>query len=110
LLCGQGLESGISQTAQRSSGEEDAFNWNYPIDITFRSTNVHGWPQIVLSVYGLTAFGQDVVRGYGWAHVPTTPGRYGDPCSSVLVAPFSAEAIVDSNLIAILFHLLDVGM
>ena len=42
----------------------------------FRSSNVHGWPQIVLGVYGLTAFGGDVVRGYGCTHVPTQVGRY----------------------------------
>jgi hypothetical protein len=42
----------------------------------FRSSNVHGWPQIVLGVYGLTMFGGDVVRGYGCTHVPTLPGRY----------------------------------
>ena len=40
-----------------------------------RSTNVFGWPQLVLSVYGLTFFGRDVARGYGSIHLPTTPGR-----------------------------------
>ncbi|NWX88793.1 B9D1 protein, partial [Nothoprocta ornata] len=33
-------------------------------------------PQIVLSVYGPDAFGNDVVRGYGAVHVPIEPGRH----------------------------------
>ena len=33
-------------------------------------------PQLVVSCYGLDAFGHDVVRGYGAVHVPIAPGRY----------------------------------
>lgn len=33
-------------------------------------------PQIVISGYGLDAFGNDVVRGYGTAHIPLVPGRF----------------------------------
>lgn len=67
----------MSQIARRSSGgTSDTLTWNYPLDIMFRSSNVHGWPQVVLGVYGLTAFGGDVVRGYAATHVPTTPGRH----------------------------------
>lgn len=80
-----GVEHGVSQISRRaasggggggfdSAGE--VFTWNYPIEVMFRSTNVHGWPQIVISVYGLTMFGGDVIRGYGCTHLPTTPGRH----------------------------------
>ncbi|KAF4514162.1 UNVERIFIED_CONTAM: hypothetical protein B566_EDAN019279 [Ephemera danica] len=31
-------------------------------------------PQLVISVYGSDIFGNDVVRGYGWCHVPFTSG------------------------------------
>lgn len=33
-------------------------------------------PQLVLSVYGLDVFGNDVVRGYGICHVPIAAGKY----------------------------------
>ena len=33
-------------------------------------------PQIVISCYGPDTFGNDVVRGYGAAHVPITPGKH----------------------------------
>lgn len=72
-----GLEHGISQICRKSSGAHtDVLTWNYPMDITFRSTNVHGWPQIVVSVYGINLLGKDVIRGYGCTHLPVNPGRH----------------------------------
>lgn len=72
-----GLESGISQIAKRATGDgQQTFQFNFPLDVVFRSTNCFGWPQIVLSVYSITARGTDTVRGYGAVHIPTTPGRH----------------------------------
>ncbi|XP_045442435.1 B9 domain-containing protein 1 isoform X3 [Pipistrellus kuhlii] len=71
-----GLEEGISQITSKSRDVPHALVWNFPIDVTFKSTNPFGWPQIVLSVYGPDVFGNDVVRGYGAVHVPLSPGRH----------------------------------
>ncbi|XP_004456806.2 B9 domain-containing protein 1 isoform X1 [Dasypus novemcinctus] len=71
-----GLEEGISQITSKSQDARRALVWNFPIDVTFKSTNPYGWPQIVLSVYGPDVFGNDVVRGYGAVHVPFSPGRH----------------------------------
>ncbi|KAB1265695.1 B9 domain-containing protein 1 [Camelus dromedarius] len=71
-----GLEEGISQITSKSLDARRALVWNFPIDVTFKSTNPYGWPQIVLSVYGPDVFGNDVVRGYGAVHVPFSPGRH----------------------------------
>lgn len=71
-----GLEEGMSQICKKSRDERRMLVWNFPLDITFKSTNPYGWPQIVISVYGLDAFGNDVVRGYGACHVPIAPGQY----------------------------------
>ncbi|KAM9253023.1 B9 domain-containing protein 1 isoform 3-T3 [Dugong dugon] len=71
-----GLEEGISQITSKSQDVQGALVWNFPIDVTFKSTNPYGWPQIVLSVYGPDVFGNDVVRGYGMVHVPFSPGRH----------------------------------
>ncbi|XP_053936676.1 B9 domain-containing protein 1 isoform X1 [Cuculus canorus] len=71
-----GLEEGISQISSKSDVSPTTIVWNFPIDITFKSTNPFGWPQIVVSVYGPDFFGNDVVRGYGTVHVPFTPGRH----------------------------------
>ncbi|XP_074137819.1 B9 domain-containing protein 1 isoform X1 [Sminthopsis crassicaudata] len=71
-----GLEEGISQITSKSADVQHSLVWNFPIDITFKSTNPFGWPQIVISVYGPDVFGNDVVRGYGAVHVPFIPGRH----------------------------------
>lgn len=46
----QGLDTGLSQIAQRAGGQDTAVVWNFPIDVTFKSTNAFGWPRIALSV------------------------------------------------------------
>ncbi|XP_061455717.1 B9 domain-containing protein 1 [Rhineura floridana] len=71
-----GLEEGISQITSKNRDIQQDLVWNFPIDITFKSTNPFGWPQIVISVYGPDLFGNDVVRGYGAVHIPFTPGRH----------------------------------
>ncbi|CAB4055082.1 B9D1 [Lepeophtheirus salmonis] len=65
-----GQEEGISQVAKKSLDGYQRTIWNFPLDITYRSTCPFGWPQLVVSVYGLDTFGNDVVRGYGGIHVP----------------------------------------
>ncbi|XP_025090453.1 B9 domain-containing protein 1-like [Pomacea canaliculata] len=75
-LITSGLEEGITQITKKSQDERQLFVWNFPLDITFKSTNCYGWPQLVVSAYGLDAFGTDVVRGYGCTHVPITSGRH----------------------------------
>ncbi|TRY59062.1 hypothetical protein DNTS_008383, partial [Danionella cerebrum] len=70
-----GLEEGISQITSKGRVSQSLV-WNFPLDITFKSTNPFGWPQIVVSVYGPDTFGNDVVRGYGAVHIPFTPGKH----------------------------------
>ncbi|KAH6575712.1 hypothetical protein BASA61_007777 [Batrachochytrium salamandrivorans] len=79
-----GLEEGISQFAKgRQASTATEFQspikpciWNFPIDITFKSTNPYGWPQLLVTVYGLDSFGRDVIRGYGAVSLPTTTGQH----------------------------------
>jgi B9 domain-containing protein 1 len=49
--------------------------WNFPVDVTYKATNAFGWPQVVVSVYGVDALGRDVIQGYGCMHLPTCAGR-----------------------------------
>ncbi|XP_015904593.1 B9 domain-containing protein 1 [Parasteatoda tepidariorum] len=71
-----GIEEGITQISKRSDNGMGVFAFNFPLDISFKSTNLYGWPQLVVSVYGLDFFGNDVVRGYGSVHVPVAPGKH----------------------------------
>ncbi|XP_064603683.1 B9 domain-containing protein 1-like [Liolophura sinensis] len=71
-----GLEEGMSQMTKKSSDERQQFVWNFPIDVSFKSTNPSGWPQLIVHCYGLDFNGREVARGYGVCHVPITPGRH----------------------------------
>ena len=76
----KGVEEGITQLSSASGASSEggqAAVWNFPIDVTFRSTCAHGWPQIIVSVYGTDAFGRsDMILGYGAIHLPIAPGRH----------------------------------
>jgi len=73
----QGVDTGLSQTSRRNPASyEGGVVWNFPIDVTFKSTNVYGWPRVAISVYGLDFLGRDVVRGYGSLLIPLTPGQH----------------------------------
>lgn len=90
-----GSEEGLSQVTAKGSNNQ-VFIWNFPLDITFKSTSPFGWPQLVISCYGPDVFGTDVVRGYGAIHVPITPGCHTRkipmfvPESSSLLQKFTA--------------------
>ncbi|XP_065065456.1 B9 domain-containing protein 1-like [Rhopilema esculentum] len=72
-----GHEGGLSQIATKSPDERQLFVWNFPLDVTFKSTSPFGWPQLVVSCYGQDSVrGYDVVRGYGAVHVPISPGSH----------------------------------
>ena len=86
-----GVSMGLSQIGRRSAplcnfgggggGAFDGYDegnsaivWNFPIEISFQSTSPHGWPRLVVSVYGLDFMGRDVVRGYASLLLPARPG------------------------------------
>ncbi|KAL3815954.1 hypothetical protein ACHAXA_003575 [Cyclostephanos tholiformis] len=85
-----GVNMGISQIGRRGmllintggaayGGHDDCSNaivWNFPIEISFQSTSPHGWPRLVVSVYGLDFMGRDVVRGYASLLLPVRPGGH----------------------------------
>ncbi|KAG1672717.1 hypothetical protein FOA52_005195 [Chlamydomonas sp. UWO 241] len=71
-----GLEEGITQASKATPLREPIMVWNFPLDITYKATNAFGWPQLIVSVFGLDGFGRDVIKGYGCMHLPTAPGRY----------------------------------
>lgn len=70
-----GLHTGLSQTARKSPFNcEDGIVWNFPIDLTFRSTNAFGWPRIAINVYGVDVLGRDVLAGVGSCLIPPVGG------------------------------------
>ena len=87
----QGIDHGFSQLVCKGSSPDASVAWNFPLDVTFKSTNAHGWPRLVLSVCGQDLFGRLVTRGYGSVLLPTIPGRCTLllPVATQTSAPFS---------------------
>jgi B9 domain-containing protein 1 len=70
-----GVKQGISQMGMRGAvSANQAVAWNFPLDLSFRSTNAFGWPQLALAVYGTDWAGNDVIRGYGSCLLPLSGG------------------------------------
>ncbi|VDN42087.1 unnamed protein product [Gongylonema pulchrum] len=70
-----GVREGLSAKCECGRTRSNIITIAMPFEATFTSTNPFGWPQIVLSCYGLDCFGNDIVCGYGATHIPTVPGR-----------------------------------
>eukprot|EP00002_Diphylleia_rotans_P037122 TRINITY_DN8268_c0_g1_i5.p1 TRINITY_DN8268_c0_g1~~TRINITY_DN8268_c0_g1_i5.p1 ORF type:complete len:183 (-),score=42.28 TRINITY_DN8268_c0_g1_i5:192-740(-) len=71
----EGIKAAITQMSQRSSSDSRIV-WNFPLEMSFQSTNPYGWPKLVLTTHTRDAFGREVVNGYGWTHLPISPGRF----------------------------------
>ena len=105
-----GSKAGVSHNTQSNSNNESIFN--FPIGITFNSTTPFGWPQFIISVYGLNSFGNDMIVGYGGIHLPSTPGKFNlkiplfSPKPESFIQKINAyftglyPELIDSNLIA----------
>ncbi|KAL2915326.1 hypothetical protein HK105_205191 [Polyrhizophydium stewartii] len=50
--------------------------WNHPIDIHFTTTSLAGWPRLRVQVFHQDVFGRNELYGYGFAHLPCSPGLH----------------------------------
>ncbi|KAK5641548.1 hypothetical protein RI129_010095 [Pyrocoelia pectoralis] len=65
-----GLHAGVSQIVNIVANDNKVI-LNFPIEVVYKSTNPHGWPQIVISVYkGIN------LQGYGRAYMPFQAGLH----------------------------------
>jgi B9 domain-containing protein 1 len=94
-----GPEDGISQITRKNSGGPDQpLVWNFPVEVTYKSTNAFGWPQLILTVYEIDSLGRDVIRGYGCVHLPIVAGQHArkvplyKPLSASLAQQFASWA------------------
>eukprot|EP00638_Chattonella_subsalsa_P022530 CAMPEP_0117877090 /NCGR_PEP_ID=MMETSP0950-20121206/13979_1 /TAXON_ID=44440 /ORGANISM="Chattonella subsalsa, Strain CCMP2191" /LENGTH=604 /DNA_ID=CAMNT_0005731003 /DNA_START=6 /DNA_END=1821 /DNA_ORIENTATION=- len=62
-------------TADAEEGTQALYSWNHPIDIHLSTiTSIQGGPRMSVQVYSLDIFGRSSIIGYGFAHLPLTPG------------------------------------
>lgn len=71
------MNSSDGKTTQTTKlTKENRCVWNYPIDVSFKTSKPSGWPQVIFAVWGHNRFGKDMVVGYGATHIPTTSGHH----------------------------------
>lgn len=58
-----------------------------PLDIHLSSAAIQGWPRLLVEVYAVNVLQQSWPVGYGFAHIPTTPGAHRLEIATWKVAP-----------------------
>lgn len=75
----EGDVAGRSWIAVRHEEEPFAI-WNQPVNISFSSVSVLGWPRIKVEVYEIDDYDRTILGGYGFVYVPVAPGRHKLQC------------------------------
>ena len=65
-----------------------------PMDVTFKSTNIFGWPRLAIAVYGLDWLGRDVIKGYCSVVIPLQTGSH-TITSTALYTPMATTLFND---------------
>lgn len=87
-----GLREGHTQVDVPQSGE--MVYWSHLIDLHYATKDPHGWPKLHLQVQD--SFGRSEIYGYGYCHVPSSPGHHCISCAAWRTAWFLARA-ADAN-------------
>ena len=70
----EGDVNGQTQFSYQESGIKST--WNHPIDLHFACASIQGWPRLQLKLWELDQYGRCLVTGYGFAHLPSSPGNF----------------------------------
>ncbi|NWY58956.1 B9D2 protein, partial [Chionis minor] len=73
-----GLGSGQTQVDDPQA--DDVAYWCHPLDVHFATKGLQGWPKLHFQVWHQDGFGRAEVLGYGFCHVPATPGCHALSC------------------------------
>ncbi|XP_044527066.1 B9 domain-containing protein 2 isoform X2 [Gracilinanus agilis] len=73
-----GIREGQTQVDTPQLG--DMAYWAHPIDLHFATKGLQGWPRLHLQVWSQDSFGRCQLAGYGFCHVPSSPGTHSIEC------------------------------
>ena len=71
-----GTVKGSTQYSCKGEGIYNYYSYGLNFEISYRSTDPFGWPQLVLNCFTVDSNGNQIVKGYGCVHVPTSTGRH----------------------------------
>ncbi|XP_001358133.3 B9 domain-containing protein 1 [Drosophila pseudoobscura] len=71
-----GPQHGLTQLATNKHGHfNEPIVFSMPIEVTYKSTSPFGWPQLLVSVFGRSGMGREVLMGYAHIHLPVFGSR-----------------------------------
>ena len=71
-----GLIKGDTQYSCKGEGLYNFYSFGQNFEVSYRTINPFGWPQLVLNCFTIDSEGNEIVKGYGCVHVPTSTGRH----------------------------------
>lgn len=67
-------KTGCTQAGCYNTLQNQEIVWNAPFNFAFKSSNLSGWPQMILSVIAPDFLGRSKLLCYGNVHLPSQPG------------------------------------
>ncbi|XP_030556133.1 B9 domain-containing protein 2 [Drosophila novamexicana] len=99
LYCKWSLQSGNAwrlvqgelqgQTHVSSHRLQNSSDFAQPLDIHLCTAAIQGWPRLLVEVYAVNVLQQCWPVGYGFAHMPSTPGAHRLEINTWKIAPNS---------------------
>ena len=76
------LISGFKEgQTQVDNPENDQFAyWSHPIDLHYATKGIQGWPRLHVQVWHQDVHGRNQLYGYGFIHIPSSPGYHEIEC------------------------------
>mmetsp|Transcript_15314 Transcript_15314/g.50305 ORF Transcript_15314/g.50305 Transcript_15314/m.50305 type:complete len:177 (-) Transcript_15314:947-1477(-) len=74
----EGIDRGQTHVDHPEDGELAV--WSHPLDLHFACKALNGWPKMHFQVWSQDEYGRHDICGYGFCHVPTTPGMHETDC------------------------------
>lgn len=75
----EGTDGG--QTHVDAAPEGEAHVWAHPVDVHYATKSLSGWPKLSVQVWSQDQHGRNDVCGYGFVHVPSSPGMHQIECA-----------------------------
>lgn len=90
LFCKWGIQAGLNwdrlegadsgQTHVDHPEEGEMAVWAHPLDLHYSCKGLSGWPKIYCQVWHQDIHGRSDICGYGFCHIPTSPGTHHVEC------------------------------
>lgn len=68
------------QTQVDNPQNEEKAVWCHPVDLHFATKGLKGWPKFHFQVWHQDMYGRNEIYGYGYCHVPSSPGTHKVDC------------------------------